>query len=167
MFLGRVIRYLWASPASVLGLLAGTSGGWRATWTVIDGVIEIEGPVIAWGLRYLTLLPGGASALTLGHVVLGRDARTLDESRDHEHVHVRQYEVWGPFFFPAYAVASAMAAFRGRHYYYDNAFEQEAYSSDAERVSSAGLQTVLRCAAASARFETTTRGVAGQERLNV
>lgn len=141
MLLGRVIRYVWAAPVSGLGLLAGLIGSYRASWSLVDGVVEIEGPVIALGLRYLTLLPGGASALTLGHVVLGRDAHMLRESRDHEHVHVRQYEVWGPFFLPAYAAASVWAALRGRHYYFDNAFEQEAYASDAARFSSYGMSS--------------------------
>ena len=139
MLLARVIRYVWAAPVSVLGLLAGLLGTWRATWAVVDGVVEIEGPAIAWGLRHLTLLPGGASALTLGHVVLGRDAHMLRESRAHEHVHVRQYEVWGLFFLPAYVVCSVWAAVCGRHYYFDNAFEREAYQSDAARFSSYGM----------------------------
>lgn len=136
MLLMRVTRYAWAAPASLLGLLAGLIGGWRSTWTVVDGVVEIEGPVVAWGLRHLMLLPGGAAALTLGHVVLAQDAATLHESREHEHVHVKQYEVWGPLFLPAYGVASAWAALRGRHYYFDNPFEQEAYALDAPRLSS-------------------------------
>ncbi len=127
----RVIRYVWAAPATLCGVLVGLIGGWHATWTIVDGVVEIEGPVVAWGLRHLVLLPGGASALTLGHVVLGRDAQTLIESRDHEHVHVRQYEVWGAFFLPAYVAASLWAALRGRHYYFENVFEQEAYTSAA------------------------------------
>lgn len=133
MFIVRVIRYAWAAPASCLGVFAALAGLWRASWAVVDGVLEIHGPAIAWGLRYLTLLPGGASALTLGHVVLGRDADTLVASRDHEHVHVRQYEAWGPLFLPAYVGASAWAALRGRHYYFDNAFEREAYDADAAR----------------------------------
>ena len=64
---------------------------------------------------------------TLGHVVLGCDAHSLDWSRSHERVHVAQYERWGPFFLPVYAAASAWAVMTGRHFYRDNAFEVEAF----------------------------------------
>jgi hypothetical protein len=45
-------------------------------------------------------------------------------------VHVRQYETWGPLFLPAYLMASLIAALRGRHFYFDNAFEVEAYRAE-------------------------------------
>ena len=64
--------------------------------------------------------------MTLGHVVVGRDAGSLERTRAHERAHVRQYSVWGPFFLPAYCLASLIAALRGRHYYRDNQFEREA-----------------------------------------
>jgi hypothetical protein len=146
MFIRRAIRYMWAGPASCLGLLAGLAGAWRLSWAVVDGVLELQGPAIAWGLRHLALLPGGAGALTLGHVVLARDAETLAVSRAHEHVHVRQYETWGPFFLPAYVGASAWAALRGRHYYYDNAFEREAYTAEAARFQAGRLAAQTRMA---------------------
>ena len=44
--------------------------------------------------------------MTLGHVVLGRSAAALAETRAHERVHVTQCERWGPFFVPAYAASS-------------------------------------------------------------
>jgi hypothetical protein len=69
-----------------------------------------------------------ASAMTLGHVILGQDLACLDHSRDHEHVHVRQFERWGPFMLPAYFLSSFLAWSRGGHFYFDNAFEREAYS---------------------------------------
>ena len=65
--------------------------------------------------------------MTLGHVVLGRDREALEWSRAHERVHVRQCERWGPFFLPAYGVASLIAMSRGERAYRDNAFEREAY----------------------------------------
>jgi len=102
----------------------------------VDGVIEACGPSIAWGLRHLTLLKGGASALTLGHVVLARDVETLDWTRQHERVHVRQYERWGALFLPAYVLASVWAAVRGRHFYFDNRFEAEAFAVEALATSS-------------------------------
>jgi uncharacterized protein (DUF2062 family) len=69
----------------------------------------------------------GAAALTLGHVVVARDAQSLDATRAHERVHVRQCEIWGPLFVPAYLAASVTAALSVRHFYFDNAFEVEAF----------------------------------------
>jgi hypothetical protein len=40
---------------------------------------------------------------------------------------VRQCERWGPFFLPAYGVASLIALVRRKNPYLDNAFEREAY----------------------------------------
>jgi hypothetical protein len=126
----RPIVYLWASPTTLVGLLfllpALATGG-RAQ--VVEGVLEIHGGFVSFFLRRCTLLKGGASAMTLGHVVLGRDAVLLDLTRSHERVHVRQCERWGPLFLPAYGVASLIAWLRGGNIYMDNAFEREAYGS--------------------------------------
>ena len=67
--------------------------------------------------------------MTLGHVIIGRDARCLESCRDHEQAHVRQVERWGAAFIPAYFVASFLAWKRGGHYYLDNAFERDAGSA--------------------------------------
>jgi hypothetical protein len=64
--------------------------------------------------------------MTLGHVIIGRDACCLDSCREHEQAHVRQVERWGAAFLPAYLLASAWAWGRGRHYYLDNWFERDA-----------------------------------------
>ena len=122
------LRYLWAAPATLLGLAAIVAGCRRAQVSIVDGVIEAHGPAIAWGLRHLTLIDHGAAALTLGHVVLGVDAASLDWTRAHERIHVRQYERWGPLFLPTYVVFSMWARMRGRHFYFDNPFEMEAFS---------------------------------------
>ena len=64
-------------------------------------------------------------AITFGHVILV--VGDLDEATlAHELVHVRQYGTWGPFFIPAYIVASGIAAGRGAHPYRDNHFERQA-----------------------------------------
>jgi hypothetical protein len=97
--------------------------------TVVDGVVEAHGPILAWLMRHLTLLTGGAAAVTFGHVVIARDRAALESTRAHERVHVRQYETWGPFFVPAYLAASLWAAGRGRHVYRDNPFEIEAFKT--------------------------------------
>ena len=121
-----VLAYLWAAPASALGLLfalLALRGGWIA---IRDGVLEVHGPLVQWALTHLTLVRGGVAAITFGHVVLGRDGDALECSRTHERVHVAQYERWGLFFPPAYVAASLWAWFRGRDFYLDNCFEREA-----------------------------------------
>jgi hypothetical protein len=51
-------------------------------------VIEIHGGFVRWFLcSGFILVP--AAAMTIGHVVLGRDTECLDRSRDHEHVAIR------------------------------------------------------------------------------
>lgn len=143
------MRYLWASPTTLLGLLAlaidaaggplaGGHRGGRRRVRMVSGVIEAHGPVLAWGLAHLTLVPGGVAAMTLGHIVVARSARDLDATRTHERVHVRQYERWGPFFLPAYACASLVAVLRGGHFYRDNAFEVEAYAAERQKSAAPG-----------------------------
>jgi hypothetical protein len=105
--------------------LLGVVSGGRAR--IVAGVIEVHGGIVSFVLRRCTLLDCGASALTLGHVVLGYDALALEATRAHERVHVRQVERWGPLFIPAYAFASIIAWARGGDPYLDNAFEREAY----------------------------------------
>lgn len=119
-------RYMWAAPNTFLGLLVLPAGLWRGRAVAVDGVLEVHGPLLAWLLTHLTVVPGGAAAITLGHVVLGRDQRALESTRAHERVHVRQCERWGPLFVPAYLLASIWAGLRGRHPYLQNWFEVEA-----------------------------------------
>jgi hypothetical protein len=125
----RAIVYLWVFPTTCAGLLflpfIRMTGG---SYQVIDGVLELYGGIVEFVLRRCTLLEGGASAMTLGHVVLGRNREALDGSRQHERVHVRQCERWGPLFLPAYGIASLIAMARGQRAYLDNPFEREAYS---------------------------------------
>lgn len=70
--------------------------------------------------------------MTLGHTILGVDRQALETCRDHEHVHVKQFELWGPFFLFAYLGCSAFLWLRGRDYYHENPFEIEAFLKDRE-----------------------------------
>ncbi|MCA9186817.1 MAG: hypothetical protein KDA99_14420 [Planctomycetales bacterium] len=124
------LAILWAFPwtlcgASVGVLLLATGGRVRR----IGRVLEFCG---GWAPRLLTRVPiaGGASAITLGHTVLALDQASLDRTRQHERVHVAQYERWGPLFVPAYLLASALLWLRGRDPYWENPFEVEAYRID-------------------------------------
>ena len=122
------MRYLWALPNTLLGLVLVPPTllfGGRAR--IVEGVLEVHGPLLAALLRRVVPVPGGAAAMTLGHVVIGRDQHVLDFTRDHERVHVRQCERWGPAFIPAYLLAGAWAWVRGRGAYRGNYFEREAY----------------------------------------
>ena len=125
----KIARYAWALPTTMLGLaflpFVRLSGG---GYQVVDGVLELYGGACEVFLRRFTLLAGGASAMTLGHVVLARDRSLLEVTRDHERVHVRQCERWGPLFLPAYGLASLIALVHGRQAYFDNAFERQAYA---------------------------------------
>jgi len=87
------------------------------------GAMEFHGGFARWFLETRLVR---ASAMTLGHVILGRDRRCLESCRDHEQAHVRQVERWGGLFLPAYVLASVWAWGRGRHYYLDNWFEVDA-----------------------------------------
>lgn len=127
----RFLRYLWASPNTLTGLAFAVVAVAAGRARLVDGVLEAHGPWLRWILRRIVPLRGGALAITLGHVVIGRDRRTLEETRDHERIHVAQYERLGPLFIPAYFAASLWALARGGHPYFDNAFERQAI--DAER----------------------------------
>jgi hypothetical protein len=124
----RVWCYVWAAPASLVGLALALLVGARLR--IVDGVAEAHGSRLAWALRHLVPIDGGAAALTLGHVVLARDESALVRTRRHERAHVRQFERWGAGFFPAYAAASLWAALRGGHYYFDNRFESAARAAE-------------------------------------
>lgn len=130
---------IWALPTTLLGipfapLALLTGGGVR----LVDGVLEVHGGAVRWLLLHGTLLRGGVSAMTLGHVVLGLDREVLDRTRDHERVHVRQCERWGPLFIPVYLLASLWVLLRGGDGYRDNPFEREAFAVSDCRPASAG-----------------------------
>ena len=92
----------------------------------VAGVLEVAGGLVGTYLGPTRIaLPW--RAITLGHVILGIDSAALDASRAHEHVHVRQYEQWGPFFLPAYLASSLWQLACGRRCYRDNWFERQAY----------------------------------------
>jgi hypothetical protein len=123
----RTIAYAWALPTTAVGLvLVGIAVVTGARASVVAGVVEAHGGLLDPMLRRWVPLRGGASAMTLGHVVVGRDADSLTRTRAHERAHVRQAERWGPFFFPAYVIASVLVVVRGGHYYRDNRFERDA-----------------------------------------
>ena len=122
----HVLGSIWTFPNTLLGLTA-----WLLLFPVgargrlVSGVFEIEGPPIR---RLLKSVFGGAIGVTLGQTVLSWTQTTHTLAREHERVHVRQYLVWGPFFLPAYGLASLWVWLRGGNPYYANPFERQAYA---------------------------------------
>ncbi len=123
----HALAMLWASPWTLIGLCVGILGlvtGGRGRRR--GRIVEFYGGAVTWLLKKL---PNGqvTLAMTLGHVVLGQTDASLDVAREHEMVHVRQYERWGPFFGPAYVLCSLVLWLAGKDAYRDNPFEVQAY----------------------------------------
>jgi hypothetical protein len=126
--LTRLLRYAWAVPYTLLGLLLAAVAvllGGEAR--MHHGVLEVYGGRAG---AALSRLPHrfAFSAMTLGHVILAVDRSALAQLRRHERVHVRQYERWGPLFVPAYVLSSLLQLLRGRNPYRENHFERQAYA---------------------------------------
>jgi hypothetical protein len=124
----RCLRYLWAAPYTVPGAVLGLfvvllGGGFR----IERGVLEFCGGSMGRGFARLPR-PFAFSAMTLGHVILAVDRPALSLLRKHEHVHVQQYERWGPLFLPAYLLSSLVQWLRGRDPYLENHFERQAFA---------------------------------------
>lgn len=123
--------YVWAAPNSALGAIAGLAVlclGGRLRF--VSGAAEFHGGLAG---RCFAGLPAPLrfNAMTLGHVILGVGPAELSLVREHEQVHVRQYEKWGLLFLPAYALSSGRQLVRGRSPYRDLFFERQAYAADA------------------------------------
>jgi hypothetical protein len=134
--------YLWVSPVTIPAL-AVVALGWLAGGRVriVAGIVEATGSFISPLLRGGNRWVGSIAAITLGHVILGRDAECLEAARLHEHVHVRQFERWG-FLMPVlYLGASARCWWKGLDPYRDNPFEIAAYAVDAPRRANDGAGT--------------------------
>ncbi len=125
----RILAVIWALPTTLVGvLLAGVAIATGGHASLVNGVLEAHGGWIRWAVERLPVGRGGAAAMTLGHVVLANNRTALALTRSHERAHVSQCERWGPFFLPAYALASLWALLRGADPYRDNAFEREAFA---------------------------------------
>lgn len=129
--LSRFTAYIWTGPNTAFGVAAGLIFlclGGRCRF--VSGAVEIYGGLAG---RFLGG-PIGAfrlGALTLGHVIFGPSETELSALRLHEQVHVRQYERWGLFFVPAYALSSLWELTHGRSAYRDSFFERQAFASEA------------------------------------
>lgn len=122
----RLLKYLWASPCTFIGLLCASiplafGGSARRQRGVLEVTYRARGADCGRLARSLHF-----RAITFGHVILAVSAEELQCIRAHERVHVEQYEQWGPLFIPAYLLSSLWQLLRGRRLYYDNHFEVQA-----------------------------------------
>jgi len=122
---------LWALPTTLVGLVLAAAGLLGGRGRVRAGVLEVSGGFLGVVLRACPPFGAGAAAMALGHVILAMSEYDLARHREHERVHVRQCERWGPLFLPAYAASSLLAWVRGQDPYRDNRFEREAFAEDA------------------------------------
>jgi len=122
----RALRYAWAAPATLVGLgVATLACACGATLRRVGGTLEVGGGRVGGAVARLPVVMR-FDAITLGHVVVGRDHERLAELRAHERVHVAQYERWGPLFVPLYLASSLAARLRGGDPWRGNRFEIEA-----------------------------------------
>ena len=120
------LKYIWASPASALGIFAASLASVvGAKFKRVSGVLEVSlAPRSAALCKAVACLP--IAAITLGHVVIACSAHEQSAHRAHERVHVAQYELWGPLFLVAYPLESLYQWLCGRQAYLDNRFEKAA-----------------------------------------
>jgi hypothetical protein len=118
----------WTAVGLGIGILALVRGG-RLEW--YRGTIGCYGDALSVWLSRIPIA-GGASAMTIGHVILARSRDDLVRTHAHEWIHVLQYRRWGLFFVPAYLTASVWLWCRQRDAYLDNPFEREAYEKSIE-----------------------------------
>ena len=118
----NILGFLWCLPNTILGLLAGILSFAlpRGDW-----IIESNKGFI-WLLHKL-----GYEGISIGYTILyyplPKFPHILYDDYLHELVHRQQQKVWGIFFFFAYIVAGFMAIWGGKHFYFDNYFEIQAY----------------------------------------
>lgn len=124
----KICCMVWTLPNTLIGLLLG------GVMLLSGGRVQLRrGCIEFYGGSAISIVPRipfliSPIAMTLGHTILGQTAAALDITRDHEHVHVRQYELWGPLFLFAYLGSSAWLWMIGKDAYRDNPFEIEAFT---------------------------------------
>lgn len=124
-----VASVAWAAPYSVFGIFVGLIGCLTGGSVQRRGcALEFYGGATNVFLKYIC--GPWVSAITFGHTILGQNPELLSQCREHEWVHVRQYQRWGPLFGPAYLISSIIVWCQGKRAYRDNHFEREAYGDD-------------------------------------
>ncbi len=129
LFTMRFIRYFWAFPLTFFGVLpAFLVWAFRGRICLHSGAIEVFGPFADYVLQRK---PFNFAAVTIGHIIIARDADCCARTRTHEREHVRQGERWGVLFPFAYCGAGFWQTLLGRRFYWDNPFEIAARKAQA------------------------------------
>ena len=129
----RPLIYLWAGPTTLVGLIgAALTALSHGRCEAREGILAVRGGFAKWFLSSRLIR---AKAIALGHVILALDLREMEIHWEHERQHVRQAELWGPAFIPAYLLASVWAFLKGHDYYRDNWFEKDADRNSRRRPS--------------------------------
>lgn len=115
---GRVAAYAWASPLTAVGVVLGALS--RSRPRVHDGVLLFAD---ARGVGGRMLHWRGFAATALGHAIIAT-GRPGERLLQHELVHVRQAERWGPLFVPLYLAGLLRYGYRA------NPLERAAYADD-------------------------------------
>lgn len=115
--LGRAAATLWSAPLTAVGLILAVLAGSRPRWDEGLGCFVVRG---AGGPSRAALAAVGASANTVGLVVLSPGAAPDPVLLAHEAVHARQAERFGPLLLPLYVALSARFGYR------DNPLERAA-----------------------------------------
>lgn len=124
--LAKALKLIWAAPCSVVGGVLG------AGVVLLGGQVKPSHGTLEFTFRNSDESCGKLSrslpfrAITFGHVIIAVTENDLQHSREHELVHVRQYERWGMAFFVAYPASSLWQLLRGRDAYWNNCFEIQA-----------------------------------------
>lgn len=122
----QIAKVIWAIPCSALGL------AFAAPLLLLGGKVTHSFGTLEFTFRDSAASCGRLAqslmfrAITFGHVILAVTEQDLDRSREHERVHVRQYERWGVAFFGAYLASSIWQLLMNRNPYRDNYFEIQA-----------------------------------------
>lgn len=117
---GRALAGLWAAPLTAIGWVAALAGGRVPRWDADVAAFVV--PAVRGPFRWF-LAQQGATAATLGHVVVTRDAAPTRALLRHEAQHARQQERLGLLFAVAYPLAGARWGYR------NNPFEVAARSA--------------------------------------
>lgn len=115
--LGRVVAAVWSAPLTAVGLVLAGLAGSRPRWDPVLGCFVVRD---AGGPSRVALGAVGASANTVGLVVLSPGATPDPVLLAHEAVHARQAERLGPLLLPLYVALSARFGYR------DNPLERAA-----------------------------------------
>lgn len=114
---GRGLTMVWSAPLTAVGMLLALLAGRWPRWEEELGCFVVRG---AGGPSRVALGVVGASANTVGLVVLSPGAAPDPVLLAHEAVHARQAERLGPFVLPLYVWLSARFGYR------DNPLERAA-----------------------------------------